>query len=91
MAWIAGIYLAMSVVTFIAYGVDKRRAVRGRWRIPERTLHLLELCGGWPGALAGQVMFHHKRRKLGYMLVLAMIIAAHVALWIACVHFGWMR
>lgn len=90
MAWIAGIYLVMSVVTFVAYGVDKRRAVRGKWRIAEGTLHLLELCGGWPGAAVGQIVFRHKRRKLSYMLVFAMIVALHVGAWGMSAYMGWL-
>jgi uncharacterized membrane protein YsdA (DUF1294 family) len=38
-------------------------ARRGGKRVRERTLHLLALCGGWPGALAGQWVFRHKRRN----------------------------
>ncbi|WP_454739750.1 DUF1294 domain-containing protein [Cupriavidus necator] len=44
--------LLASVVTFFAYADDKTRASRNAWRTPETTLHLLALCGGWPGALA---------------------------------------
>lgn len=81
--WIIAAYAAVSLVTFAAYGVDKRRAVAGRRRIPERTLHRLELLGGWPGALAGQALFRHKLRKFRYMAVFAAIVALHAAAWIA--------
>ena len=76
-------YGVASVATFAAYFVDKRRAVRGGGarRIPERTLHWMELLGGWPGALAGQSCFRHKRRKTRYMMVVYAIIALHVAAW----------
>jgi uncharacterized membrane protein YsdA (DUF1294 family) len=81
--WIVvlGVYAVASVVTFVAYGVDKRRAGRGGWRISERTLHGLELIGGWPGALAGQAVFRHKRRKAGFMVVFAGIALGHLAGW----------
>jgi uncharacterized membrane protein YsdA (DUF1294 family) len=79
---LAAIYAAMSVVTLVAYGIDKRRAILGKYRIRERTLHLLELLGGWPGAVVGQVWFRHKRRKLAYMVVFFGIIALHVAAWV---------
>ena len=77
------VYVAMSVVTFFAYGLDKRAAVRGRTRTRERTLHLLEALGGFPGALAGQAVFRHKRRKLSYMVVFWLIVVGHVAAWAA--------
>lgn len=80
--WIAAGYAAMSLITFAVYGYDKRQAVRGRWRVRERTLHWLELLGGWPGALVGQMIFHHKRRKLSFMAVLVAIVALHVAAWV---------
>ena len=67
--WIASGYVLVSIVTFVVYGFDKRRAVHGERREPERTLHGLEVVGGWPGALMGQMVFRHKPRKLSYMLV----------------------
>ena len=76
-------YALASIVTFAVYGFDKRRAVHGGRRVPERSLHTLELLGGWPGALLGQVFFRHKLRKLTYMLVFLGIVALHVAFWIA--------
>ena len=50
-------------MVFLAYGLDKRKAIQNRWRIPERVL-LLEswLLGGF-GALLGGHLFHHKERK----------------------------
>ncbi len=79
--WVVVWYAVVSAVTFAAYGLDKGRAVRGGRRVAERTLHGLELLGGWPGAIAGQAVFRHKRRKTGYMLVFLGIVALHVAGW----------
>ncbi len=45
---------------FVAYWIDKRRAESGGWRIPESTLHLLELAGGWPAELPAQQCSRHK-------------------------------
>src|SRR5207302_1450731 len=64
---VIGCYAVVSLITFIAYAVDKRSAVRQRRRISEGTLHLLELLGGWPGALLAQTIVRHKRRKTWYM------------------------
>lgn len=60
---------AMSLVTFCLYGVDKRRAVRGMWRVPERVLLLLGLLGGAAGGLLGMRTFHHKTRHRLFWLV----------------------
>ena len=58
------IYLvAINIVTFIIYGIDKYKAKNNRWRIPEATLILLAVIGGSIGALLGMNVFHHKTRK----------------------------
>ena len=57
------IYLILiNLIAFISYGLDKRRAKRGAWRIPERTLILLAAVGGSIGAYAGMRVFHHKTK-----------------------------
>lgn len=61
--WVAGLYVGLSVVTFIAYAADKSAASRGAWRTPESSLHLLALAGGWPGALLAQQFLRHKSTK----------------------------
>ncbi len=75
------VYAVASVITFFAYGLDKRAARRGRWRTPEATLHLLELLGGFPGAMLAQRIFHHKRGKVRYLIVFWLIVALHAAGW----------
>jgi len=73
-------YLAMSAVTMLVYRDDKRRASEGRWRRPERLLHLLELAGGWPGALVAQWQFRHKNRKMAYQVIFWLMVALNLAL-----------
>jgi len=72
----------MSLITFIAYGYDKLRARGGGRRVPESLLHVLELLGGWPGAIVGSQIFHHKRIKGRYLIVLWLIVMTHVAFWV---------
>jgi uncharacterized membrane protein YsdA (DUF1294 family) len=55
--------LATSVAAYLVYASDKTRAREKTWRIPEATLHLLELIGGWPGALIAQRRLRHKCSK----------------------------
>ena len=58
---IALIYLAViNVVTFFMYGVDKWKAKRSKWRIPEATLLLMAVLGGSIGAWLGMKVWHHK-------------------------------
>jgi uncharacterized membrane protein YsdA (DUF1294 family) len=61
--WIAAWFVAASVVTFFVYAIDKSAARRRAWRTPERTLHMLALAGGWPGALLAQQFLRHKSAK----------------------------
>lgn len=84
MFWIAvlAIYALMSLITVAFYGLDKYRATTGGWRIPERTLHTLELIGGWPGALVAQQVFRHKRQKTRFMGIFYAIVAMHVLIWV---------
>ena len=81
-------YAVASVLTFCVYGLDKRAARRGRWRTPEATLHLLELLGGFPGAMLAQRIFRHKRGKLSYLIVFWLIVALHAAGWATWI---WLR
>jgi uncharacterized membrane protein YsdA (DUF1294 family)/cold shock CspA family protein len=62
-------YAALSLVTFVAYALDKFAAQRGAWRTPESTLHLLGLAGGWPGALIAQQTLRHKSKKTSFRAI----------------------
>ncbi len=68
----------------VAYGIDKDRAGRSEWRLTESLLHLLELLGGWPGALFAQQLFRHKTRKVGFQVIFWIVVLAHLGLW------GWL-
>ena len=69
----------LSLATFLAYARDKRAARRQARRIPELTLHLLELAGGWPGALLAQRALRHKNRKLAYQFAFWACVLLHEA------------
>ena len=65
---VPAVYLAASIAAAIAYGADKSAARSGAWRTRERTLHVLALMGGWPGALIAQKAFRHKSRKPSFLI-----------------------
>jgi uncharacterized membrane protein YsdA (DUF1294 family) len=73
------VYLIASLLTFVAYGIDKGAAIGGLWRIPEAFLHLLGFAGGWPGALVAQRLFRHKTRKTSFQVTFWMVAALNVA------------
>ncbi|OHC11139.1 MAG: hypothetical protein A2002_04120 [Pseudomonadales bacterium GWC1_66_9] len=85
--WALGGYALFSFVSFLQYWLDKRRAASGRWRIPEASLHAVELLGGWPGALLAQQAFRHKTRKIAYQLGFWGIVLLHQAAWIDYLYF----
>ena len=72
--------IGINVLTFLAFGLDKWKARRDRWRIPEATLLLLAVLGGSVGALLGMWVFHHKTKHLKFVLGLPLILLAQVAL-----------
>ena len=75
------IYLVcINIVTFALYGIDKRRAMKQRWRIPERTLLLLPLIGGSVGGLLGMAAFRHKTRHWYFRIGLPVMFFAQAAL-----------
>ena len=71
---------AINVFTFLVYGIDKLRAKRGAWRIPEKTLFLLPLLGGSVGAIAGMKVFHHKTKHRYFQYGLPLILLLQIAL-----------
>ena len=76
---------ALNLLAFGAMGLDKWKAKRGRWRIPERTLFLLAGLGGSLGGLAGMAVFRHKTRhwkfRLGFPALL--LLQAALLAWLA--------
>ena len=78
--WLAVYLAAINLATFIVYGADKRRARKGKWRVPEKTLLLLPLLGGSVGALLGMRVFHHKTRHWYFVWGIPAILLAQIAL-----------
>ena len=75
-------YLVIGLVTFLVYAKDKRAAINSNWRVPEKTLHILSVAGGWLGALIAQDKLRHKTQKQPfrsiYWLTVAMNVVAFV-------------
>jgi uncharacterized membrane protein YsdA (DUF1294 family)/cold shock CspA family protein len=77
-----GSYMFMSVLTLMIYGADKKHALLNRWRVPESYMHLLELLGGWPGALLAQTSYRHKVKKPAYQRIFWGIVILHGLAWL---------
>ena len=72
--------IVINIVTFVVYGIDKWKAMKGRWRISEFTLLLLAVIGGSIGALLGMRVWHHKTKHLKFKYGVPLILLAQLAL-----------
>ena len=75
LAW----YLVIGVVTFFVYAKDKRAAINGNWRVPEKTLHIFSVAGGWLGALIAQDKLRHKTQKQPFRAIYWFTVVINVA------------
>ncbi len=75
------IYLiGINILTFLIFGIDKWKARRGKWRIPEDTLIWMSIVGGSIGALVGMYLFRHKTQKRKFNLGIPVILLAQAIL-----------
>ncbi|AQU82141.1 MAG: DUF1294 domain-containing protein [Halomonas sp.] len=77
---IAAFYVVVSVAAYITYAVDKKAAIKKRRRVSEKSLHLLALAGGWPGAWLAQQRLRHKTQKTPFRLVYWLTVALNLAI-----------
>jgi uncharacterized membrane protein YsdA (DUF1294 family) len=71
--------LALNVVTFVVYGLDKWKATHGKWRISEATLLILAAVGGSIGAWCGMKVWHHKTLHKKFCYGIPVIIVLQIA------------
>ena len=77
------IYLIIiNLIGFYVMWSDKRKAQKGKWRIPENTLFLITLLGGGIGTIAGMYTFRHKTKKLKFTIGLPAILILEIILFI---------
>lgn len=75
------VYIAViNVISFVMYGVDKKRAKAGQWRISEKALLGVALAGGSAGSLAGMKCFRHKTRHLKFRILVPLFFIIHIIL-----------
>ena len=70
----------INIIAFIVYGIDKLKAKRGKWRIPEATLLFLTIIGGSIGAWCGVKVWHHKTLHKKFRYGIPLIIAIQIAM-----------
>jgi len=74
------ILVAMNLIGFLAMGIDKKRAIKKMWRIPERTLLQIALFGGGIGAFLGMKLFRHKTKHAVFFITLPILAVIDILL-----------
>ena len=72
--------LAVNIVTFLLYGIDKYKAKKNQWRISEATLLTMAAIGGSIGAWAGMRLWHHKTMHKKFKYGIPVIVIMQIAL-----------
>lgn len=80
--------LIMSVIDFFLMLIDKRRARRRQYRIPERVLFGVALLGGCVGGYIGMQLLHHKTKHAKFAVGLPILIVVHIVIFIALMYAG---
>lgn len=76
---LAGYLVLMNLAAFALYALDKRRAQRRMWRVPEATLLLAAALGGSLGALLGIHLLRHKTKYLKFTVLVPLFFCVHAA------------
>lgn len=70
-----------SIFSFIQMGYDKRKAIKRQWRVPEKSLWLLALIGGAPGAFLGMIVFRHKIKKTKFVIGFTLLMVIDIVIY----------
>ena len=66
--------ITINIITLIAYGIDKYKSIKHKYRISEATLVILAILGGALGAFLGMIIFHHKTKKKKFIILIPLIL-----------------
>ncbi|BCT14552.1 cyanate transport [Enterobacter cloacae] len=81
-------FLLINMLTLVMYGADKMAARKGMRRVPEATLLVFGVTGGWPGAIVGQQLFRHKTQKQPFKTYFFLSIVVSITVMAAVYHFS---
>lgn len=89
MLTVAFLYVViMNIIGVMMMGIDKSRAKRHAWRIPEKTLFLISLLGGSVGSLAGMYLFRHKTKHMKFVIGMPLILLIQIVV-LTYLYFKW--
>ena len=80
-------FVAINIIGFLIMFIDKQKAKRGAWRIPEKTLFFITALGGGIGTTVGMYAFRHKTQKLQFVIGLPFITILEIILAIYWIFF----
>ena len=80
-------FVVINVIGFLIMFIDKRKAKKGAWRIPEKTIFIITALGGGIGTIAGMYTFRHKTQKLQFVVGLPFITTLEIILAIYWIFF----
>ena len=69
----------MSVIGFVSMGIDKKRAINKKWRIPEKTLFIIAFLGGAAGSVLGMRIFKHKTKHMKFVIFMPLFLALQIS------------
>ena len=72
--------ILINIITFSVFGIDKLKAIKNKWRIPEKILFLFSIIGGSVGGLAGMYTFRHKTQKPAFKFGIPAILIVQIVL-----------
>lgn len=79
-------FLAINIISFFIFFIDKKRSIKKKWRISENTLFIVSILGGCIGSLSSMYVFHHKTKHLKFTIGIPLILILQLIL-LFCVIF----
>jgi len=73
-------FVIINLLAFLAMYIDKKKSIKGKWRIKESTLFLLVTLGGGIGGITGMYTFRHKTKKMYFVIGFPVILIAEIIL-----------
>ena len=83
---LVGYVIILNIIGFFLMGIDKRKAIKRAFRIPESTLFIVALIGGSLGSLLGMYVFHHKTRHWYFVYGMPAILILHIVAIVALIY-----
>lgn len=88
---IIGLLIVINIIAFLMYGIDKSKAKRGAWRIPEATLLGIAFFGGSVGAFLGMRVFRHKTKHARFVIGVPAMLIFHILIAALVIYFIFIR